>query len=77
MHVSDASAVEQPPITLLMYHLCYVDNNNIGAEGCRRLSQAQWANLLALDLGIICLIKRRTILELKAVSIFARLSGLT
>ena len=44
--------VEQPPITLPTYQLWYLGSNNIGAEGCRHLSQSKWNNLQTLNLGI-------------------------
>ena len=52
MQLSIAFEVEQPPKTQLMYQLWYLESNNIGAEGCKYLSQSKWNNLQTLYLGI-------------------------
>ncbi len=52
MQPSIEGSVEQPPITQPMFQLGYLDDNNIGSEGCRHLSNAQWINLQSLDLRI-------------------------
>ena len=33
--------------------MIYLDNNSIGAEGCKYLSEAKWDNLAQLYIGII------------------------
>ena len=52
MQLSIEVELEQPPNTRPMYQLWYLDYNNIGAEGCRYLSQSKWNNLQILNLGI-------------------------
>ena len=52
MQLYIAVEVEQPPNTQLMYQLWYLGNNNIGAEGCKYLSQSKWNNLQTLNLCI-------------------------
>ena len=52
MQISIAVELEQPPNTLPEYQLWYLDSNNIGAEGCKYLSQSKWNNLQKLYLGI-------------------------
>ena len=44
--------VVQPPNPLSKYQLRYLDNNDIGAEGCKYLSQPKWNNLQTLNLCI-------------------------
>ena len=52
MQISIAVELEQPPNTQPMYQLWYLDDNEIGAEGCKYLSQSKWNNLQTLDLRI-------------------------
>ena len=52
MQISIAGEVEQPPLTRPEYQLWYLVNNNIGAEGCKYLSQSNWNNLQTLGLRI-------------------------
>ena len=52
MRISIAGEVERPPKTLPMYQLWYLDDNKIGAEGCKYLSESKWNNLQTLSLCI-------------------------
>ena len=52
MQISFSAEVEQPPNTQSVYQLRYLDNNNIGAQGCRHLCQSKWNKLQTLNLGI-------------------------
>ena len=56
MQASIKCALDQPPNTLPTYHFCYLESNNIGAEGCKHLSKAHWTNLHTLYLSIIYVI---------------------
>ena len=52
MQTSVEGYVDQPPYTQSKYQLCYLDSNNIGAEGYRYLSKTQCKNLHTLNLRI-------------------------
>ena len=62
MQASLKGQLDQPPITQPSYQLCYLVNNNIGAERCMYLSQAQWNNLHLIGLCISCAIWQRRLL---------------
>lgn len=75
MYVSFQGKLQQPINTQPKYSLLQLVNNNIGAEGCLYLAQANWKQLNKVALSISRATQCATVLETKDVVIWQRLNG--